>query len=72
MGDDDTTVVINGETVIISEDNTFTTEVDLIRGLNVVTIEAKRRYSRPAVIYRRVVFDPQGQSAALPDIFARE
>jgi len=56
--DDDVTVIVNGETVVIDEDHKFRTEVDLTRGLNVVTVSAKRRYSREAVEYRRVVFDP--------------
>lgn len=58
VADNDVTVTVNGETVIIDESLHFEAEVDLIRGLNVVTIRAKRRYSREAVIYRRVVFDP--------------
>jgi transcriptional regulator with XRE-family HTH domain len=61
--DTDVSVVVNGETVVIDEELHFAVEVDLIRGLNVITIEAKRRYSRPAIIYRRVVFDP-----STPDI----
>lgn len=56
--DDDVSVVVNGETVVINESLHFSTKVDLTRGLNVVTVQAKRRYSREAVIYRRVVFDP--------------
>ena len=56
--DSDVTVTVNGETVVIDENLHFETQVDLTRGLNVVTVQAKRRYSRPAIIYRRVVFDP--------------
>ncbi|HRH31864.1 MAG TPA: helix-turn-helix domain-containing protein [bacterium] len=58
----DVTVMINGKTVVIDESLHFSTEVDLTRGLNVVTVIAKRRYSREAVIYRRVVFDPSDAS----------
>lgn len=72
VGDKDVAVTVNGETVIISDENTFHTEVDLTRGLNVITIEAKRRYSRPAIIYRRVVFDSGHAAASMTDIFARE
>jgi transcriptional regulator with XRE-family HTH domain len=61
--DDDVTVVVNGETVVIDESLHFATKVDLTRGLNVVTVQAKRRYSREAVIYRRVVFDPVAPAA---------
>lgn len=56
--DIDASVIINGETVVIDEHLHFRTEVDLIRGLNVVTVQAKRRYSRETLIYRRVVFEP--------------
>jgi cytoskeletal protein RodZ len=56
--DDDVTVTVNGDTVVIDEALHFETKVDLTRGLNVVTVLAKRRYSREAIVYRRVVFDP--------------
>ncbi len=55
--DDDVTLRINGEAVIIHDDNRFLSTVDLSRGLNVITIEAERRYSRTAVLYRRVVLE---------------
>lgn len=53
------TVYVNGEQVVVDHDNTFETEVDLDKGLNVITVEAERRYSKRAIIERRVVFDPQ-------------
>ncbi len=53
----DVQVKVNGKDVIVNQDKTFDVTLDLTRGLNVVTIEAERRYSRPAMIYRRVVFD---------------
>lgn len=56
--DNDVSVTVNGETVVIDESLHFVTKVDLTRGLNVVTVQAKRRYSREAVVYRRVVFNP--------------
>lgn len=55
--DDDVTLRINGDEIVISNDDRFESTVDLSRGLNIITIEAERRYSRTAVIYRRVVFD---------------
>lgn len=58
----DVTITINGKTVVIDEALHFETEVDLTRGLNVVTVIAKRRYSREAVIYRRIVFDSSASS----------
>jgi cytoskeletal protein RodZ len=56
---DEVQVAINGKSVIVNEDKTFEMELDLTRGLNVIKIEAKRRYSRPAIIYRRVVFESE-------------
>ncbi len=56
--DDDVTVIVNGNTIVVNEDLHFKTDVDLTRGLNVVTVQAKRRYSKDATLYRRVVFDP--------------
>lgn len=53
----DVSLVINGHAVVVNSDNTFTTMVDLSRGLNVITVEGARRYSQKAVEYRRVVFD---------------
>ncbi len=56
--DSDVTVIVNGKILVIDEQHQFKTEVDLTRGLNVVTVQAKRRYSRETTVYRRVVFDP--------------
>lgn len=56
------TVYVNGQQVVVNQDQTFEALVDLDRGLNVITIEAERRYSRRAVLERRVVFDPQETS----------
>lgn len=53
------TLTINGDEVVVNADQTFSTTLDLVRGLNVITIEAKRRYSQSAVLYRRVVFEPK-------------
>lgn len=58
------TLTINGEQIVVNADNTFETILDLERGLNVITVEAKRRYSRSAVIYRRVVFEPKISSVS--------
>ena len=52
-------IEVNGEAVLPSTDGTFTMEITLERGLNIITIKGKKRYSRPATIYRTVVFDPQ-------------
>ncbi len=55
-------VYINGEPIVVNDDFTFETTVDLEQGLNDLVIEAERRYSRKAIIERSVVFDPQAQS----------
>ncbi len=54
---DDVMLSINGHSVVVNEDNTFSTTVDLSRGLNVITVEGMRRYSQTATEYTRVVFD---------------
>lgn len=58
------TLTINDEPVVVNADNTFARTVDLERGLNVIKVEAKRRYSRTAVVYRRVVFEPEDKLSA--------
>jgi cytoskeletal protein RodZ len=49
------TVRVNGAEILLSKDGAFESEVALERGLNVITIEGAKRYSRPATIYRRVI-----------------
>lgn len=49
---------VNGETVLPNTDGSFSTTITLERGLNIITIEGKKRHSRPATIYRTIVFDP--------------
>ncbi len=53
----DVTLFVNGQSVVVNDDQTFFTTVDLTRGVNVITVEGTRRYSRKAKEYRRVVFD---------------
>ncbi|MBU0614270.1 helix-turn-helix domain-containing protein [Patescibacteria group bacterium] len=52
-------VYVNGEQVVVNSDNTFKTEMDLEKGLNIIQIEAERRYSKSVVVERRVVFTPK-------------
>lgn len=52
-------VFINGEPVVVDENNTFNASVDLQEGLNTLMIEAQRRYSKKSVVERSVVFDPK-------------
>ena len=58
MVEGESTVYVNGEEVIVNSDRTFTTDVDLQKGLNIITVEAERRYSKKATAERRVLFDP--------------
>jgi len=53
-------VYVNGEQVIVGEDRSFTQDLALERGMNIILIEAERRYSRRATIERRIVFEPEG------------
>lgn len=48
---------INSTQVLPDKSGFFSTTVDLERGLNVITIEATKRYSREAVYHRTVVFE---------------
>lgn len=54
----ESTVYVNGEQVVVNDDRIFATQVDLDKGLNIITVEAERRYSRRALVERRVLFDP--------------
>jgi transcriptional regulator with XRE-family HTH domain len=54
---DDVTLSINGHSVVVNDDHSFSATVDLSRGLNVITVEGVRRYSQTATEYTRVVFD---------------
>lgn len=57
--EEDTTVYVNGVQVVVNSDSTFNTQIDLAQGLNVISVEAERRYSKRSVIERRVVFEPE-------------
>ena len=48
-------VKINGINVLLSQNGTFETDIALERGLNVISVESTKRYSQPAIEYRRVV-----------------
>lgn len=50
-------VKVNEENVLLGAQGNFEQEVALKRGLNLITINATKRYSRANEIYRRVVFE---------------
>lgn len=58
-------VYVNGEQVALGDDNVFEVNVDLEKGLNTITVEAERRYSRRAILERQVFFDPDSQVSLL-------
>lgn len=55
LSEEGASVKINGVDVLLSQNGTFELPVALERGLNVISIESTKRYSRPAMEYRRVV-----------------
>lgn len=57
--DSEATVYVNGQQVVVNADYTFLTTVDLEQGFNTIVVEAERRYSRRAVVERRIVFNPE-------------
>ncbi len=59
MVDGESTVYVNGAQVVVGSDRSFSVEIDLERGLNIIKVEAERRYSKKAVVERRVVFIPK-------------
>jgi transcriptional regulator with XRE-family HTH domain len=55
--DDGVIIKVNNEEVLLSKDGTFETEIALEKGLNVITVEGQKRYSRTTKTYRRVVLE---------------
>jgi hypothetical protein len=55
--DERTEVWVNEIKVLPDQSGNFSTLVDLERGLNVITIEGAKRYSKKAILYRTVVFE---------------
>jgi len=50
-------VTINGAETLLDKKGQFETEIVLERGLNVIEIKGRKRYSRPAEVLRRVVLE---------------
>ncbi len=53
---------VNHQPVLPDTTGAFNTNITLERGLNVIEIEGKKRYSRTAIIRRTVVFEPTSLS----------
>ncbi len=54
--DPSASVTVNGFTAIVDADGTFRSEIDVPTGFSVLHIEARRRYSRPTVVERHVMY----------------
>jgi cytoskeletal protein RodZ len=59
ISEKDASVKINGVVVLLSKDGLFETEIALERGLNVITVQSAKRYSKTAYEYRRVIFEKE-------------
>lgn len=55
--EDDTQVQVNGVNALLSQTGFFEMNIALERGLNVIEIKSTKRYSKPAIEYRRVVLN---------------
>lgn len=59
---------VDGNQVLPDSTGYFHTVIDLERGLNIVTIEGARRYSRKSTIYRTVVFEGGNKGINLDEL----
>lgn len=58
-------VEVNGEKILLNKDGSFAADVDLDRGLNLITVSAKKRYSQTSSVYRRVVLENSAQAVGI-------
>lgn len=65
-------VLVNGEKILLNKDGTFSADVDLDRGLNLITVEAKKRYSQKSSVFRRVVLEEGEGNVALTNTSFRD
>lgn len=61
-----TRILVNGEEVLLDKEGNFEVDVALERGLNVITVEGAKRYSRPATVYRRVMLSQDRTTVLAP------
>lgn len=54
-------ITINDQNVITDGQGKFEYDLGLQRGLNIVTIKAYRRHSRPQIVYRKIVLESNQQ-----------
>ncbi len=50
-------LTINGQPVIKKQDGTFSQEVSLNKGLNIITVTVSKKFSRPQSVTRKVLFE---------------
>ncbi len=50
-------LTVNGESVIVGRDGSFSASVDAPPGLSTILVQARRRYSAPTTIERHVLFE---------------
>ena len=48
---------INDQNILLSEENKFSQTLSLQLGLNVITIEGKKKYSKTQVIERKIIYE---------------
>ncbi len=58
-------VEVNGQRILLNKDGSFVADVDLDRGLNLITVSAKKRYSQTSTVYRRVVLENNAQTIGI-------
>lgn len=64
----DATVRINGSEILLNKDGSFHIEVALERGINLITVESIKRYSRPSLEYRRVILQQDRSITLAPHV----
>ncbi len=57
--EDEAEIFVNGTKVLPDSDGSFSTQIVLERGLNIISVEGKTRHSRSATVYRRVVLEQE-------------
>jgi transcriptional regulator with XRE-family HTH domain len=66
VAETDAAVKVNGQAILTKADGSFDTEVMLERGMNLITVEGAKRYSKTATEYRRVILEHgSGQTASI-------
>ena len=54
---DESVVYLNDDEIALGEDGYFLVDIDLNPGLNVIKLEASKRYGKSKVIYRRIIVE---------------